>query len=87
MGNIELGRRRTGRRESARLVRDRCPVQHPHETVAASCSTQPLDPVMTTAPGSAAMAYFDGLLATDLIETADLTLDPGSWTAAGGGPC
>ena len=30
---------------------------------------------MTTASGSAAMAYFDGLLATDLIETADLTLD------------
>ena len=47
---------------------------------------QPLDPVMTTASGSAAMAYFDGLLATDLIETADLTLDPevldrGGWWA------
>ena len=32
------------------------------------------------------MAYFDGLLATDLIETADLTLDPevldrGGWWA------
>jgi para-aminobenzoate synthetase component 1 len=41
---------------------------------------------MTTASGSAAMAYFDGLLATDLIETADLTLDPevldrGGWWA------
>jgi para-aminobenzoate synthetase component 1 len=46
----------------------------------------PLDPIMTTAPRSAAMAYFDGLLATDLIETADLTLDPevlnrGGWWA------
>ena len=33
------------------------------------------------------MAYFDGLLATDLIEAADLTVDPGCWTAAAGGPC
>ena len=30
-----------------------------------------------TPPGPAAMAYFDGLLATDLIETTDLTIDPG----------
>jgi len=39
-----------------------------------------------TEPRSSAMAYFDGLLATDLIETADLTLDPevldrGGWWA------
>ena len=39
-----------------------------------------------TEPRSSAMAYFDGLLATDPIETADLTLDPevldrGGWWA------
>ncbi len=80
MGNIELDRRRTGHRENAQLPRDLTPGRAPARNRRNTMPDPRLALDMTTGatpPGPAAMAYFDGLLATDLIETTDLTIDPG----------
>lgn len=80
MRSTELGRRGPGHREGARLNMDVLPGPAPtrtHRTTRSDPRIEP-DPTAGSAPPrSTAMAYFDGLLATDLIETADLTLDPG----------